>query len=104
VTTWNEPATWFSGVLVDAALLNRELRDQFVAVGTHAHGALPGDGHLTITGLTCAEEAQPFGPGLAFSIPTDASLGFRTVGYGNGANDFVAGDHRHGPTGAVRAP
>ena len=103
VSLWNDPRRWYAGELVDAALLNRELRDQFLAIQVHAHGPLPGSRTLVIDGLTCGDEAQPFGPGLPFSIPADAALGFRTVGYGNGALDCVAGDHGHGPNGEVRA-
>ena len=103
VSLWNDPRRWYAGELVDAALLNRELRDQSLAIQVHAHGPLPGSRTLVIDGLTCGDEAQPFGPGLPFSIPADAALGFRTVGYGNGALDCVAGDHGHGPNGEVRA-
>ena len=103
VSLWNDPRRWYAGELVDAALLNRELRDQFLAIQVHAHGPLPGSRTLVIDGLTCGDETQPFGPGLPFSIPADAALGFRTVGYGNGALDCVAGDHGHGPNGEVRA-
>ena len=99
---WNDPARWYAGMVVGAALLNRELRDQMLAIQAHDHSRVPGGTALTIEGLVVGQEAEPF-THVPFDVPSDTLLGFRTVGYGNGPNDCVAGNHGHGPNGEVRA-
>jgi len=56
---WTAARTWVDNELVTAALLNEQIRDQFVAVGTHDHSAAPGATVLTPSRVDLAQQATP---------------------------------------------
>ena len=48
---WTGPRTWVVGELVDAAILNAHIRDNWTAWSTHVHGGSGGDGAIQLVGV-----------------------------------------------------
>ena len=120
---WTTPRTWADDEIVTTAYMNAQIRDNFLALSTHAHGGSAGDGSATLasgisfSGLATATFAdqsgnpsttgrlQRNGNNLVYyngsaviTLSADASAGtgsLRTLG--TGATTAAAGNHTHTP-------
>ena len=66
--SWNTPRTWVDDEVVTAALLNAEIRDNFLVASAHAHGGAAGDGNDELAGLDSMSFdfiADPSAPGAS---------------------------------------
>ena len=55
---WTTPKSWTSS-MVDAALLNIHIRDNFLALSGHVHSGSAGDGSATLSGVSLSALAVP---------------------------------------------
>ena len=121
---WTAPITWVDGTVINASgtgSLNEQIRDNMLALSTHAHSGAAGDGSSTLTGVSFSsitsmgfadQSANPSSTGVmqrngtavlyyngssAIDLTTaDASAGtasLRTLG--SGATTASAGNHQH---------
>ena len=121
---WTAPVTWVDGTVINASgsgSLNEQIRDNMLALSTHAHSGGAGDGSSTLTGVSfssitsmgfAGQSANPSATGVmqrngtavlyyngssAIDLTTaDASAGtasLRTLG--TGATTASAGNHSH---------
>lgn len=121
---WTAPVTWVDGAIINASgsgSLNEQIRDNMLALSTHAHSGGAGDGSSTLTGVSFSsitsmgfadQSANPSSTGVmqrngtavlyyngssAIDLTTaDASAGtasLRTLG--SGATTASAGNHSH---------
>ena len=121
---WTAPVTWVDGAIINASgsgSLNEQIRDNMLALSTHAHSGGAGDGSSTLTGVSFSsitsmgfadQSANPSSTGVmqrngtavlyyngssAIDLTTaDASAGtasLRTLG--SGATTASAGNHQH---------
>ena len=67
---WVNPQTWTAGQIVNAADLNQDIRDNLLALDTHAHGGAIGDGtsSLTPTRMTYTDAVAPAAPGAGLTV------------------------------------
>ena len=111
---WSAPRIWIAGDMATAALLNTHIRDNLLALSTHAHGGAAGDGNDELSGLDFANfddlAANPSTAGriqknganliwgaanfnLSNEYPAAATGGRRSLGAT--ATTAKAGDHTH---------
>ena len=109
---WTAPRTWVAEEVVTAALLNTHLRDNLLALSTHAHSGSAGDGSQTLGNLvkdTFTDASAPSAPGsgLTMIYAVSSKMHQRAGVSGSDtafvvASDLHAEDHasRHQPSGA----
>lgn len=112
---WTAPSTVTTNQIVTAALWNQQVRDNLLALSTHAHTGAAGDGNDEMTGLdflnfddlaaspATSGRAQRNGANLEYYngsavvkvTEADAASGASPRSLGTGATQAAAGNHTH---------